>query len=116
MERRPAVPAQPAHIVAVGGMPLLERDQDLASWVPRWSSRLCRQDEDPLRHADVVDDSGPGRAGENNLANLASMSWKDALGGFDAVRRRGADVKLDLAAVNGREESRRPQSASQRPA
>jgi hypothetical protein len=57
----------------------------------------------PLRHANVVDDE-VAIAGGNDLADLVLDLLEDALGGFDTGRRRGADVELDLSAVNGGEE------------
>ncbi len=57
----------------------------------------------PLRHADVVDDE-VAIARRNDLADLVLDLLKNALGGFDAGRRRHADVELDLSAVDGREE------------
>ena len=56
-----------------------------------------------MRHANVIDDE-VAIARRNDLADLVLDLLEDALGGFDAGRRRRADVELDLSAVDGGEE------------
>src|SRR5258706_144393 len=56
-----------------------------------------------LRNADVVDDE-VAVVLRDNLADLVFDLLEDTLSGFDARGGRGADVKLDLSAVNLRKE------------
>ena len=56
-----------------------------------------------MRYAKVVDDD-VALTRRNDLADLVLDVLEDALGRFDAGRRRGADVELDLSAVDLREE------------
>ena len=95
--------AEPAHVVGGRRVPLLERDQDHA--VVDVDGRAVGESEvvRPLRHADVVDDE-VAVARRNDLADLVLDLLEDALGRFDAGRRRRADVELDLSAVDGGEE------------
>ena len=84
-------------------MSLLQRHQDHA--VIDADGRAVGEGEvvHPLRHADIVDDE-VAIALRNDLADLVLDLLEDALGRFDAGCRRGADVKLDLSAIDRGEE------------
>src|SRR5439155_8002143 len=56
-----------------------------------------------LRYANVINHK-VDLVRRNNFTNLVLDVVKDALSSFDAGRRRGADVELDLSSINRGEE------------
>ena len=66
-----------------------------------------------MRQPNVVDDE-VAIARRNDLADFVLDLLEDALGGFDAGRRRCTDVELDLSPIDGGEEVAADESRASR--
>ena len=95
--------AQLADVVGRRRMAFLERHQDHA--VVHADGRAVGEGEivGPRRQSDVVDDQLAVALGDD-FADLVLDGLEDALGRLDARAGRGADMELDLAAVDQRKE------------
>ena len=95
--------AELPHVAGGRRVSLLQRHQDRA--VIDVDGRAVGESEveRTLRHADIINDQVEV-ARRNDFADFSLDVVEDALGGFNAGRRRSADVELDLAAIDGGEE------------
>jgi hypothetical protein len=102
-KRRVERDAQLADVARGWRVPILQRNQDHAVIDPDGRAVGECQVVSPRRQPDVVDDSVPLAFGDD-FSNLVLDRLKNLLGGLDPGSGRGADVQLNLPAVDRRKE------------